>query len=348
MSNSNDPFALYRNPVRIETLNASANFKLPGSSTFNTSPRCNVEKFKPHLSIQTPYDPHPHSYKHGSLPMFLPNRHTRQFRKKRSPKPPPSTTTNVCLSRTDTMREARGRRSRKRQQQQHHHRRLKQPRSNTPLCTINLQTRPGKVGWYNSLPETTDQAISHRTKVLHTNPYRPRSSLQPSRKSTEIDATTRLNRSTLLTLAPDLDNSTTARRYRSSVGAGDMTAAITPRPDSAAHTARPRNHNVVMVPGILRITPSTIILDHAERNKTFTLRLPIKNNSNACLAHIDPENIVMQKTNCFAELISHPTLLAPKMVALFVVEICGIGGSGKVVLSFMGTELCTIVVHGES
>ena len=102
-----------------------------------------------------------------------------------------------------------------------------------------------------------------------------------------------------------------------------------------------------MIPGVLRISPNKVYLDGANIGQTFTVRLPITNHTNACLAHIKPGAIEMKAHNVFAELISHPTLLAPKMVAVCVQQVCGIGGDGKVELSFMGKKLCVVYLHGE-
>ena len=102
-----------------------------------------------------------------------------------------------------------------------------------------------------------------------------------------------------------------------------------------------------MIPGVLRISPNKVYLDGANIGQTFTVRLPITNHTNACLARIKPGAIEMKAHNVFAELISHPTLLAPKMCSVCVLQVCGIGGDGKVELSFMGKTLCVVYLHGE-
>ena len=116
---------------------------------------------------------------------------------------------------------------------------------------------------------------------------------------------------------------------------------MAPRPESSLQPC------YTMVPGILKFTPNKVILQDAKKHQTFTLRLPIKNRTNACLAHISPDQIQLKTHNVFAKLISHPTLLAPKIVAMFVLQVVGIGGDGQVKICFMGKELCRIDVFGE-
>lgn len=70
--------------------------------------------------------------------------------------------------------------------------------------------------------------------------------------------------------------------------------------------------------------------------------------TNSVMAHIQPNQMKLEAHNAFAELCSFPTLLAPKMSAMLVFQVCGIGGNGHVNLSFMGQEMCRINVQGEN
>ena len=450
-TDSSDPFNLYRNPTRIENLNASKNYKRGFNdlhSTYTTSTQRVQHAVSPR-SIQAtePFEEHPASYKYGGLPMFLPNRHSRDFREEKNVPERPSSTACYYVNshkdtRVDSMRRKRTshRNTLERRQQQRpppsrastslgFRNGLKSPRRKRDLrlihrattpnhCRINLKTRPGRSGWYSSLPETAESAIGHRTHVLATVPYRPRTSLQRRHRTQQTEpgvhesGTVTIGTSVFQidSLQSGFDGSSTARRYRASVGIEDFNCGgggggdgeqeplldasalpsttanglalksvsfdanalvddmeeyeedagfdlPTPRKTSPARMTSPRTMtprpesslqpSYAMVPGILKITPNKVALLDAKKHQTFTLRLPIKNCTNACLAHISPDQIQLKTHNVFAKLISHPTLLAPKMVAMFVLQVVGIGGDGRVMICFMGKELCRIDVFGE-
>jgi hypothetical protein len=398
---------LYRNPTRIENLNASRQYKkgyndLHSSYTTATQ-RVEHPKFQMSLQSAEPYSSHPHSYRYGKLPMFLPNKHSREFREEKSPQRPSSRDLYYVDSKTDSRRDAIGRRKKLHQQQEQQRaskssgHSKKSPRQKRDLritnqskltlagrynTKINHQTRPGRVGWYNCLPEVTEQAIGFRTHVFSTSPFRPNSSkihhevgikncesrrLHQTNQST--GSSTIIIGSSTFNVDSDLgnDGSSTARRYRLSVGLEDCNSNnndfsnyeeindrynLSTTSESLIEGPKsniPQSHKSgtnIMVSGILSITPKKVILYECKKKQTFTMRLPIQNKSNGCLAHLDPSDIEVYQHNVFAKLISHPTLLAPKMSAMFVLQVCGIGGDGYVSITFMGKELCRIVLHG--
>ena len=143
LSFSNDPFHLHRD-ARIETITASNNFK-DSNLTFNTY---HGHQSKPHpITIQAsePFEEHPHSYNHGSLPTFIPNRHARHFRQEKE-RAPSSLDTYIVDSSQDTMREAKGRRSRTPRGGRRAGSRMSNMSNVTkaPICRIDAHARPGR------------------------------------------------------------------------------------------------------------------------------------------------------------------------------------------------------------
>ena len=374
LSFSNDPFHLHRS-ARIETITASSNFKDDDHLRFDTY---HGHSEKPHpITIQAaePYTEHPHSYRHGTLPTFIPNRHARHFRKKNRQQRAPSRdgiSTYMVSSCDDSIREAIGRRSRSQSRS-----RNQVSKVNAGRCRIDTNARPGRGQWYDVLPQTTECAIGVKTHVFATAPFRPRSTAHttsdkgqaPHTHKNELTNVGSLLRSTaggsvlIGTSVIDLDatdGSSTARRYRKSVNTRSNTDLLLGKSNKSNNSNNSNNSNssggahtheesypMVMVPGVLQISPKTVHLDDACIGQSMTVRLPMTNHTKSCLCHIRPGQIEMTAHNVFAELLSHPTLLAPKMVAICVLQVCGIGGDGHVILSFMGQELCRVYLHGK-
>jgi len=291
MSSSNDPFVMIRCPNRIETINATQNYKnsqLKGIP-FNTSPRPLRQPFETRLQCSQPFESHPHSYKHGTLPLFLPDRHSRHFRKK------------ISLPRSRELYVVKSSRASSRLSRRSH--------TSTPtMCKVDRDARPGRRQWYTDLPTTAASVIGAKTHVFATKPHRPRSTAittgrknqSPRRPATSL-ATPRnrdgivsgcVGRDTRESILTDtvniLDGSSTARRYRKSVGccdldddcsgtlstmsssllfnnnagSGNATAGVATRNLTGAHP---------MIPSILRIRPKTVFLDGATVGQSFTV-----------------------------------------------------------------------------
>ena len=294
MSSSNDPFVMIRCPNRIETINATQNYKKSQSKgiPFNTSPRPLRQRFETRLSCSQPFESHPHSYKYGTLPLFLPDRHSRHFRKKKK---------RISLPRSRELYVVKSSRASSRLRRRSH-------TSEPTICKIDRDARPGRGQWYTDLPTTAASVIGAKTHVFATKPHRPRSTAittgrknqSPRRPATSL-ATPRnrdgivrgcVGRHTRESVLTDtvniLDGSSTARRYRkscnirdldddcsgtlstisssllfnSNAGSGNATAGVTTRNLTGAHP---------MIPSILRIRPKTVFLDGATVGQSFTV-----------------------------------------------------------------------------
>ena len=92
-----------------------------------------------------PFEEHHHSYNHGSLPTFIPNRHARHFRQEKE-RAPSSLDTYIVDSSQDTMREAKGRRSRTPRGGRRAGSRMSNMSNVTkaPICRIDAHARPGR------------------------------------------------------------------------------------------------------------------------------------------------------------------------------------------------------------
>jgi hypothetical protein len=100
-----------------------------------------------------------------------------------------------------------------------------------------------------------------------------------------------------------------------------------------------------MIPGLLRAATSRVCLDNMPTMRVFSVRVPITNHTARCLVHIHGGQLVLARRNIWAEIQSHPTLLAPKMTGEIIIVVkSSFPGVGFVEVSYLGEPLVTLEI----
>ena len=175
---------------------------------------------------------------------------------------------------------------------------------------------------YTCLPPNGEALItSPRSRAYSTAPCRPSAQLRRHRKARQ--------------------HQQTVRRAARQQQAG----ATAPAHEQDHDNDKKNGDPYPMVPGLVRIAPTTVTLENLPVMRKAKMTLPITNHTSSVLAHLRPGQIKLASRNVCAEIVSQPTLLAPKQTAHVVLELsASFPGQSFVELSFLGKTLCLITV----
>ena len=196
-------------------------------------------------------------------------------------------------------------------------------------------------GMYTALPETeVSMRCPATTRRAHQVPVRPSSSIGAA--GADREARRQFSKSPRQYIDP---SQTQTSYIRNSDRVEDDALHTIGSHQSSLLSQGQSGDAYPMIPGLLRAATSRVCLDNMPTMRVFCVRVPITNHTARCLVHIHEGQLVLEKRNIWAEIQSHPTLLAPKMTGQIVVVIkSSFPGKGFVEISFLGEPLVTLEI----